>query len=79
MSIVNQDRPSPQQIAGELGQALRHDAGDAVIAEYRRRLCTERAERAIQRALADAPPLTSDQVAYLRAIVQGYGPEVDGE
>lgn len=72
---LNEDeRPSPNALAGQLGQAIAHNAGPDVITEYRRRLACERAEKALAKALADAPPLSAAQVAHLRAIVQTYAP-----
>lgn len=74
MTQVNEDdRPSPNQVAGELGQALRHDAPTQAINDYRRLLATSRAEKALEKALADAPPLRPEQVSFLRAVVQSYG------
>jgi len=75
VSTVNKDRPSANALAGELGQAVKHGDPAEVIAAYRAELQVRRAERALEKALAAAPPLTPSQVANLRAVLAAYDPE----
>jgi len=79
---VNEDRPTPldedrldsQRVGGQLRQAKKHGAPAQVIAAYQSTIATDKAERALRKILDAAPPLSAEQVAHLRAIVQTYAP-----
>ena len=49
----------------------RADANSAVVADAKRELNAAHVERAIQKALDTAPPLTADQRARLAALLVG--------
>jgi hypothetical protein len=64
---------SPSQIARNRLARL-HSAGapdPAAVIDARRELAAANCERAIQKALAAAPPLTADQRARLAALLVG--------
>lgn len=72
---VNEPRRSSFSLAASKRQAEEHGAPEHVIEAYQSELRTRRAERALRKVLADAPPLSTTQVAYLRAVVNEYGDE----
>jgi hypothetical protein len=70
---------NPNSASSSMRWAREADDQEAVEA-FKRRMFTGRAERALRRALADAPPLTAQQVAHLRSVLADYDPaEVEGQ
>lgn len=74
---TNDHTPDPVHSAvAHLGVALRTSRGGkggdpAAVADARRNLAEAQIKRAIERALAAAPPLTDEQRAKLAALLSG--------
>jgi hypothetical protein len=72
-AAVSDPIPSPSKARSSLGHAVAHKRSPEVIAERRRTLAEANIAAAIERALADAPPLSDEQCERLAAMLRRVG------
>ena len=65
--------PVGHSLRGLIGNALQNDRPE-LAEQYRQELRMFNIAKAIEKNLADAPPLTGPQVRQLRMLVESYGP-----